>query len=118
MTALNTWYWEHTCSSKYLGFFFKAKHVNGQTLHKSNIYSALKYLAPSSYLPKAFTFTSNHIPVFPKVSTAERMHSAFISCHLVSGALIAKLKMCWDMEEHTHFPGLLPESHLFIKYAT
>lgn len=118
MTALNTWYWGHTRSSKCLSFFFKAKHTNGQTLHTPNISSAFKYLAPSSYPLKAGKFTGNDIPVFPNISTAERMYSAFISCHLVNGALITKLKMRREMEECMHLSGLLPESHLFNKYAT
>lgn len=116
MTALNTWLWEHICSLKYLRIFFKAKHTNGQTLHRLNISSALKDLAPSLYHPKAYKFTGSHTPVFPR-STAERVHPACIACHLVNGALMPKLKMCRDMKEHMHFSGLLPESHLFNKYA-
>lgn len=49
------------------GVFIKAKHTNGQILHRSNIFSALKYFAPSLHHPKACKYTGNHIPVSPKV---------------------------------------------------
>lgn len=88
---------------KVFEFFFKAKHTNGQTLHTPNISSAFKYLAPSSHPLKAGKFTGNDIPVLPNISTAERMYSAFISCHLVNGALITKLKMQGDGGMHAPF---------------
>lgn len=71
MTALNTCYRGHICGSKHLGFL-KAKHTNGQMLHRSSISSALKYLAPPSYPLKACKFLGTHIPVFPNVSTVEK----------------------------------------------
>lgn len=90
-------------------------------LHRSNISSALKYLAPSSHPRKACKFTGKDIPVFPNIKYSWKdvfIYSPFISCHLVNGALITKLKMHREMEECMHLSGLLRESHLFNKYAT